>query len=142
MTYIELGGAVALGGLILAALNALHARLRDRWADGSAHAASDGERDANIRALNVQMSMQTDMMREMRDTTRDMSRQIGNHTEQMARHDATLVSHGAQIDRQGGQIAEVSEQGARNAAQLGEHERRISAIERRCDIRHSPGGTD
>ncbi|MDY4041336.1 MAG: hypothetical protein SOY67_04455 [Collinsella sp.] len=114
MTYIEVGGAVALGGLILAVLNALHARLRDRWADGSSHAASDGERDANIRALNVQMSMQTDMMREVRDTTRDMSKQLGSHTEQLARH----------------------------GAQLAEHERRLSVMEGRCDLRHGVGGTE
>lgn len=114
MTYIEVGGAVALGGLILAVLNALYARLRDRWADGSDHAASDGERDANIRALNVQMSMQTDMMREVRDTTRDMSKQLGSHTEQLARH----------------------------GAQLAEHERRLSVMEGRCDLRHGVGGTE
>lgn len=117
MAYIEVGAAVALGGLIVAVFNAVYTRQRDARMDGSDHATSDGERDANIRALNVQMAMQTDMMREVRDTTRDMSKQLGSHTEQLARH----------------------------GAQLTEHDRRLSAMERRCDMRHpahSAGGTD
>lgn len=114
MTYIEVGAAVAVGGLLVAALNALRAWARDERLDRGEHAASDAERDANIRALNVQMAMQTDMMREVRDTTRDTSRQLSSHGEELIRH----------------------------SAQLADHDRRLADVEGWCDPRRSAGGTD
>lgn len=74
------------------------------------------ERAAERQVMNDKIDSQTEMLREVRDTTREMSRQLQNHSRELA----TLESR------------------------MGDMDRRLTVVERRCERRVDAGdaGTD
>lgn len=82
--------------------------------DGRAEREREARDAATQRAMAEQMATIRDMLRETRDTVRDISSKLTDHSEQLAQM----------------------------RAQIAEHDRRLAAVERRCDVRHSAGGTD
>lgn len=81
---------------------------------------SQGDRDrqearaAEQQLVSDKLDSISDMSRETRDTVREMSRQLADHSRELARIEARME----------------------------EHDRRLLAIERRCDTSHGIGGTD
>lgn len=71
-------------------------------------------RAAEQQLVSDKLDSISDMSRETRDTVREMSRQLADHSRELARIEARME----------------------------EHDRRLLAIERRCDTSHGIGGTD
>ncbi len=82
--------------------------------DGATDEERHAARAAEQQLVSDKLDSISDMSRETRDTVREMSRQLADHSRELARIEARME----------------------------EHDRRLLAIERRCDTSHGIGGTD
>ena len=116
MAQMSIEQFVAVVSSVVGVLGIVLAMRRDSSAERRHLDAIASERAAERQVMNDKIDSQTEMLREVRDTTREMSRQLQDHSRELA----TLESRMGDIDR------------------------RLTVVERRCERRVDGGdaGTD
>jgi chromosome segregation ATPase len=107
MNSITFEQLVALGGTIIGAIGMVMTFRRDSSSERRRLDAMAAERAAERQVVTDKLDSQTDMIRETRDTVREMNRQLADHSREIASMES----------------------------RMGEFDRRLTVVEKRCERR-------